>query len=70
MIAGRLFTLNGKPYMSMVPVKTLLRSTTIYEIVTRGDVFAVCLEDGKFTVIPGTANITPVKSAIIYSTEQ
>ena len=53
-------------YMKVVPVKSLLRSTTMYEVITRGDVFAVSLKDHKLTVIPGTAKIIP---AIVYYRE-
>ena len=44
----------------MKPVKSLLHSTTIYEVVIRGDVFAFELETGKFTVLP--KGRYPVKS--------
>lgn len=57
------FWYNNELYIKVVPVKKLFHSTTIHEVVTRGDVFAVRLRDHNLTVIPGTAKITP---AVIY----
>lgn len=48
---------NEEFFLLSIPVKTLFRSTTIYEVVTRGDLFATRLTDGKMTVIPGAAEI-------------
>jgi hypothetical protein len=38
--------------MRVTPVKSLMRSTTIYEIITRGSFFAVNLQTGALTVLP------------------
>lgn len=40
-------------HLKVIPCKRLFNSTTIYEVVTRGDCFAVNLETGVFTVVPG-----------------
>ena len=51
------FIYNDREYMRIVPAKRLLNSTTIYEVVTRGAVFAVDLETKTFTVIPAGATL-------------
>ena len=47
------FMYKDKIYTRILPCKRLFNSTTIYEVVNRGDIFAVCLDDMVFTVIPG-----------------
>ena len=51
------FRYNGDLYIRVVPVKSLFRSNMVYEVTTRGDVFAVRLRDQALTVIPGTATV-------------
>lgn len=51
------FIYNDREYMRIVPAKRLLNSTTIYEVVTRGAMFAVDLETKTFTVIPADATL-------------
>lgn len=48
---------NGQLYIRCIPAKTLFHSTMVHEVVNRGDVFAVCVDDNKLTVIPGTAQV-------------
>lgn len=43
--------INDKFYILIKPVKALVRSTTVYEVITRGDQFAFDLEAGTFTVL-------------------
>ena len=45
----------GRAYRKVVPAKTLMNSSTIYEVVARGDFFAIELATGILTVLPGTA---------------
>lgn len=52
------FYYKDRLYTRILPSKRLFNSTTIYEVVNRGDVFALCLEDMRFTVIPG--KLSPV----------
>ncbi len=44
---------DGHWYYRVRPCKRLFNSTTIWEVVNRGDVFAVRMYDGVLTVIPG-----------------
>ena len=48
---------NDEFFIISIPVKTLFRSTTVYEVITRGDIFATRVTDGRMTVIPGSADI-------------
>jgi hypothetical protein len=52
----RIFVHNGNPYMRITPCKRLFNSTTIHQVVTRGDFFAVNLQTGIFTVLPQGAD--------------
>lgn len=47
------FELDGKIYLKVTPTKRLFNSTTIHEVVNRGDVFAVRVEDMTLTVLSG-----------------
>jgi hypothetical protein len=51
-----IFIHEGKPYMRIVPSKRLFNSTTVHEVVTRGDFFAVNLQTRQFTVLPNGAD--------------
>lgn len=57
MITLKAFELDGVHYVRIVPGKKLFNSTMVHSVVTRGDIFALRLEDSMFTVIPGTANV-------------
>lgn len=41
-------------YVRVIPGKRLFNSTMVHEVVNRGDVFAVRLEDMALTIIGGT----------------
>jgi hypothetical protein len=56
------FEFNNSVYRKIIPCKTLFRSTTIHEVVNRGDIFALNLTTGVFTVLPGAALIQNAKS--------
>ena len=45
------FYFDGQLYMKMIPTKSLFHSSTVYDVVTRGDFFAVNLETGVFTIL-------------------
>ena len=49
----RFFEYKGEVYMRVIPTKTLFRSTTVHQIVNRGDFFAVNMNSGLLTVLPG-----------------
>lgn len=51
------FTYNGELYIRVIPAKTLCRSSLIYEVITRGDIFAIRAKDSVLTIIPGTAQV-------------
>lgn len=52
------FIYDNEDYLRVIPAKPLLRSTMVYEVVTRGDVFALHLPSQQLTIIPGTAEVT------------
>jgi hypothetical protein len=54
------FIYNGELYLRVVPGKRLFNSTTIWEVVNRGDIFAVRVSDSVMTIIRGTAEVTHV----------
>lgn len=54
----------GKIYRRITPVKTLLRSTTLYEILKRGDICAVCLDTWEMTVVRGDEEVIPLEANI------
>lgn len=47
------FEYNGKTYVKVTPVKSLFHSTMVYEVITRGSIFAVNVASGELTIIPG-----------------
>lgn len=49
----RTFVFNDTPFMRVTPSKSLFHSTTVYEVITRGDFFAVDLATGTLTVLKG-----------------
>ena len=51
-------------YIKMTPVKTLLHSTMLYEVVTRGDFFVVNVSTGNFTVMPKSVRISPITAVL------
>jgi hypothetical protein len=51
-----IFMYQDRPFMKVIPSKTLFRSTTIHEVVNRGDFFAVNMTTGILTVLPQGAN--------------
>ena len=53
-MGNKAFVFNGQPFMKIVPSKRLFRSTLVHDVVTRGDIFAVNLTTGEFTVFPGS----------------
>ena len=54
------FYYKDKLYIRLVPAKTMFHSTMVHEVVNRGDVFAMRVEDQVMTVVPGTAKVTQV----------
>ena len=52
-------------YLRVVPTKRLFNSTTIWEVVNRGDIFAVRLIDQVLTVIPGNAEVEFIDARVV-----
>lgn len=46
------FTHNNQLHLKITPAKKLFNSTLIHEVVNRGDVFALNLSTGIFTILP------------------
>ena len=46
------FNHNNTTYVKIIPAKKLFNSTLIHEVVNRGDVFALNLSTGIFTILP------------------
>ena len=46
------FNHNNTTYVKIIPSKKLFNSTMIHEVVNRGDVFALNLSTGIFTILP------------------
>lgn len=60
-----IFIHNGAPYLRCIPAKNLVRSSLIYEVLTRGDIFAINLNTGILTVISGKAEgVTHLQATI------
>lgn len=55
-----IFLYKGEQHLRIIPGKKLFNSTMVHEVVNRGDVFALNLETGLFTILPGTFIPTPV----------
>lgn len=51
---NKAFIYKDKLYIRVIPGKRLFNSTMIHEVVNRGDIFAVRLEDMALTIIGGT----------------
>ena len=56
-LSATAFQYKDKWYMRCIPGKRLFQSTMVHEVVNRGDIFAVCLEDQRLTIIPGTEEV-------------
>lgn len=46
------FTHNKQLHLKITPAKKLFNSTLIHEVINRGDVFALNLSTGIFTILP------------------
>lgn len=49
-----LFMKDGELYIQCIPSKFMMNSTMIYDIQTRGDVFAVRISDNKLVTFKGS----------------
>ncbi len=61
------FTYKDDLYIRCVPSKMLCRSTLIWEVVNRGDIFALRVRDQVLTIISGTAEVEHSEHGIIPS---
>ena len=55
------FIYKGRTYIRMSPGKRLFNSTTIWEVVNRGDVFAMDIETQVFTIVPGKSQVEHIE---------
>ena len=60
------FIYKGKVYIRAIPCKRLFNSTTVHEVINRGDFFAVEPATGYLTVIPGDAPVEVVDLKFSY----
>lgn len=51
--------------MRVVPGKKLFQSTLVHSVVNRGDVFAVDMETGILTILPGNAQVGKTKGILV-----
>jgi len=51
------FELDNVLYIRVIPGKRLFNSTMVHSVVTRGDIFAVRVEDSMLTIIPGDSKV-------------
>ena len=66
-LVGECFVVGGLPFMRIVPVKNLVRSTMVHEVLTRGDCFVLNLQSGQFTVMKYSCVVIRVDSSFTYS---
>ena len=60
-----LIIFNDKTYMRVVPGKKLFQSNLVHSVVNRGDVFAVDMETGILTILPGNAQVEKTKGILV-----
>lgn len=60
-----LIIFNDKLYMRVIPGKKLFQSNLVHSVVNRGDVFAVDMETGVLTILPGVAQVEHVKGVLL-----
>lgn len=51
----------------VAPVKFLVHSTMVHEVLTRGDCFVVNVETGMLTIAPYSLAVTPLNSKLVFS---
>lgn len=51
------FIYKGELYIRAIPCKRLFNSTTVHEVVNRGDIFALRVSDQQLTIVPGKATV-------------
>lgn len=51
------FIYRDELYIRVIPTKTLFHSTTVHEVVNRGDIFAMRVKDQVLTIVPGKAEV-------------
>lgn len=59
-----IFKYKDRIFLRVLPSKRLFNSTTIWEVVNRGDIFAVDLETFVFTVVPGKAEVEYITGSV------
>lgn len=62
-----LFIHNNEIWMRIIPGKALFHSTMVHSVVNRGDVFAVRLRDGVFSIVSGNEQVEQIKGQLTVS---
>ena len=64
------FTYNNELYIRCIPGKNLFKSTMVYDVVNRGDIFALRVRDQVLTIVPGTAEVVHSNHQVIATAAQ
>ena len=64
------FTYNNDLYIRCIPGKNLFKSTMVYEVVNRGDIFALRVRDQVLTIVPGDAQVVHNTHQVIATAKQ
>lgn len=59
------FIYNEELYIRVIPCKRLFHSTTIHEVVNRGDIFAMRVRDQVLTIVPGKSVVEHLESKLM-----
>lgn len=62
-----LFMHNNDIWMRIIPGKGLFKSTMVHGVVNRGDIFAVRLRDGIFSIIDGNEQVQHLQGQLTIS---
>ena len=63
------FTYNNDLYIRCIPGKNLFKSTMVYEVVNRGDIFALRVRDQVLTIVPGDVQVEHSEHQVFPSME-
>ena len=51
-------------YLRVAPVKSLVHSTMVHEVLLRGDCFVVCLDTGMLTIMKANTVVLPTAATV------
>lgn len=67
---GQCFLLSGHMYMRVKPINFMLNSTLVQDVLGRGDVFVVRLDNGRLSAMSGDTIVTQLEDAEIHYREK